>query len=516
MSNIRDVLLADAARSLEQRDITRIRSYVDTLTRGLTAVQRAFVLDGSRRIAALCPRRAGKTTAVRARLLRRSLMQRRSNCLYIAMTRQSAEELLWNELKTLNQELSLGAQFNNTALRMTIPALGSEITLSGADNRADIDKHRGQKYDEVWIDEAKSFPPKLLAELIDQVIAPALMDRRGTLGLIGTPGNILGGLFFDATRTGSTISRPWAERDDERWHSQKWEWSLHQWQLRDNTAVPHLWDEAQRTKEEKQWSDENPIWRREYLGQWVADDADRVYKYREVNEDGEPWNYWTPAPTTEGNPFGLPADHWWRYVYGIDLGSRDPFALVVLAYADTHPNLYQVYEYGQKGMTVTQVGELLTRLIERTGHPDAIVADLAGNGGMVIAELNQRYGLNIEAAEKKNKPDSIETTNSDLIDGRLKLLKGGQVAAQMSELQWDDTGMRENKAQRNDHCDACIYARRRAMHHFATDEAPAPALPDVAKHDLDDDERALGERLAARASGDPFASSFDTHDPWTS
>jgi hypothetical protein len=490
----RDVILADAGKAHAGRDAQRIRAYVDTILRQANPVQRRLILDPAKRIVALTPRRVGKTTAVRGRLVRRSLMQRGANCLYIGMTRQSAEELLWNPLKELNDELALGARFNNSALRMVIPSLGSEITLNGADNQADIDKYRGQKFDEVWIDESKSFKPKLLDELLKQVIGPALMDRRGTLGMIGTPGHILSGPFYEATRSGSAISKPWNEIGP----ADRNFWSLHSWTLRDNTALPHLWDEALGIKEREGWTDENPIWRREYLGQWVADDADRVYKFREYTDDGLPWNVWEPE-ATDANPFGLPGDHWWRFVYGVDLGSKDPFALQVLAYSDTCPTLYHVYEYSQKGLTVTQVGELLTDLISKTGYPEAIVADLAGNGGMIIAELNERFGLSVEAAEKKNKPDSIELTNSDLIDGRLKLLKGSLITQQMMDLQWDETGMKENKAQRNDCCDAFIYARRRALHHFYQADAPAKK-PQAAQVD-DEFDRLERERVARKSLG---------------
>ena len=481
----------------------RVQEYLRTLVNDLNPVQREMVFDPARRITVICGRRVGKTYAVKARNVRRFLLQRKANCLYIALTRQSAEELMWGELKELDAELKLGARFNNTALRMTNPTNGSEITLSGADNRADIDKHRGQKYDEVWIDECKSFPGKLLAELVSQVIEPALMDRKGTLGMTGTPGAVLSGPFYDATRSGSTISRPFRERDDPKWLTEKWAWSLHRWRTQDNVAQPHIWSEALKIKESNGYTDENPIWRREFLGEWTANDADRVYKYKEHDESGGDWNVWDPGPKTADNPFGLPDGHWWRYVYGIDLGAKDPFALNVLAYSDTHRDLLQVHEFAKRGMTVTGIGELLQGLIERTGYPDGIVADLAGNGGLVINELNERFGLSIEAAEKKNKPDSIELTNADFVDGRLKLLRGSETGEQAKALQWDETGMKENKAQRNDLLDALIYARRKALHHYSHEpEVSADVRPRVDIEMEEAEQRAFGKRGEFRSPWD--------------
>jgi hypothetical protein len=494
----RDVILADAGKAHAGRDAQRIRTFVDAILVQATAVQRELILDPARHIVALTARRVGKTTAVRGRLVRRMLLQRNARCLYIGMTRQSAEELLWIPLKELNDQLGLGAKFNNSSLHMILPSNGSEIRINGADNASDIDKFRGHKFDEVWIDESKSFKPKLLDELLRQVLEPALMDNNGTLGMIGTPGNILSGMFYEVTRNGSQASKPHSEMTKADVAEDKL-WSLHRWKLQDNTAKPDLWPKALANKAREGWTDENPIWRREYLGQWVADDADRVYKFKEYTEDGRPWNVWEPEPATEANPFGLPehGKHYWRFVYGIDLGARDPFALQVLAYADSYPDLLQVYEFSER-LELTQMGELLAGMVAKTGHPDGMVCDPAGLGGLAIDFLNQHYGLSIVMADKKNKPDSIEMTNSDFIDGRLKLLKGSKTGAQALDLQWDDTGLKENKAQRNDLLDALIYGRRSAQHRFVDLTAlGATSRPEPVQQD--DDEQKELERMRQRA-----------------
>lgn len=488
--------------------------------------QRSFVIDPGRRIAALVARRAGKTTGGRARFVRRMLRQKKAQCVYIALTRPHAEELMWAPLKDLAEQLGLEATFNETKMKMTLRRNGAELQLVGADDKREIEKLRGRKFHEAGIDEGASHPRSLLESLILRILGPALADFRGPLWIVGTPGHVLSGTFYDATRPGSDISRLYADRDLPEFRD--WQrWSKHAWSLEDNTAQPQLWEEALREKEANNWSDENPIWRREYIGLWAADDTEYVYRFRSHTDDGKPWNIWTPEAKTKENPFGLPGKHRWSYVYGIDFGSGgtkrepgeaikkgDPFALQILAFSETTPELYQAYEYvSPTRLHVTAVAKLVERLIEITGHPDGIVGDIAGSGGMILDELRDVHGIPIEAAEKKSKNDAIELLNSDLVDGLFKALPGSAFVEQAQHLQWDETGLKENKGQRNDALDATIYARRKARHQFARDpdpEPPIPGTPDALEREME----ALLDRSRRKHRGeeDFFAgddSSFD-------
>jgi hypothetical protein len=193
----------------------------------------------------------------------------------------------------------------------------------------------------------------------------------------------------------------------------------------------------------------------------------------------------------------------------MDLGHSDPFALEVFAYSLTSKTLFHVYEFSKKGMYAKTVAEHLlgselnhhkpSGIIGVTGWPDAMVADTAGLGGMLLEELSNVYGVRIEGAEKKNKHDAIELFNGDLIDGRIKILKGSELEKQLMHLQWDvdDVGrLKEPKKDRNDCTDAAVYCRRKAMHLFAGDPAkppPAHGSPMALDQRMKDDEdRAAG------------------------
>lgn len=429
---------------------------------------------------ALVARGGGKTTGGRARFILKMIRVPRAQCLFIATTRGQAESLMWVHLKDINDKMALGAKFNETKLTMRLKNK-SVLRLVGADDKREIEKLRGQPFHEVGIDEAASHNPKLLENLMFRVIGPRLGDYDGVLWTIGTPGHILAGPFYDATRPGSDKSRKWEDREHPDYVG--WVgWSFHAWDLTDGAPyiepMRNLLREAKIQKEAEGWSDEHPIWRREYLGQWAADDTERVYKFRPHDEDGEPWNVWTPLEKTKANPFGLPPEHEWYFVYGIDMGHSDPFALQIFAGSETCPDLLQVYEFSKKGMHSRTISEKLHEMIEITGYPIGMVADTPGLGGAILDELREVYGLDVEPAERKHKHDAIELLNGDLIDGHIKVLAKSALREEWEHLQWaiDDFGkLKENKGQANNHSDAALYARRKAHHHFSREpEAQRP------------------------------------------
>lgn len=421
----------------------------------------------------------------------------KAKCLFIATTRQQAEELMWPALKELLEKLGIAATFNETKLRCTFRRNGAQLRLVGADDKKEIEKLRGLPHHEVGIDEGASYDATLLDHLINRIIAPRLGDYGGCLWVIGTPGHVLSGLFYSVTRTGSEISRKYEDRESAEYAG--WQgWSTHFWSLQDGApyigAMSKLWAEALVNKAANGWSDSNPVWRREYLGQWAADDTETVYKYRAHDAAGAQWNQWSPEIDPRTGFAKLPPGDW-RFVYGLDMGHGDPMAIVVWAWNADERVLRQVYGFERREMYAKTIAELLlgedlnhdnpSGLFAVTGWPDAIVADTAGLGDAVLNELSNVYGVRITAAEKKNKYDSIELFNGDLIDGRIKVLKGSLLEEQLLSLQWaeDQWGkIKENKAQANHSTDAAIYGRSAAMHRFKEDQ-PSPRVQAAAQTD---------------------------------
>lgn len=460
--------------------------------------QRPLVDDVARRIVVLSSGRAGKTAGMRRRLLRRLVRKRGAKCLFIAKSAPAAEELMWTPLKETAAALGLDARFREDRLRMTLVKNGSTLRLVGADDTAEIDKLRGQPFDEVDIDEAASHNPERLQYLIEQAVGPRLGDYKGTLVLGGTPGALLRGFFYDLTKDYVSTKG----------------WSFHWWNM--EMAAPHVpaianaWEEALEQKANNGWSDQHPTWLREYMGRWAADDTQMVFRYQS-EKDGQPWNQWEPEKDEHGIAIRPKPKGDWHYVVGVDLGGGrtnsagaerkntsvkimgDPTAIEVLAWDDGDPdkNLWHVFEFHShetvplRTLAKVFLGEELSTdnpggLFGKLGWPDGMIADIGSLGGLILQELANTYGIAIEPALKKNLHDSREGMNGDLIDGRMHVIKDSVLEKQLTGLQWDIDRyglLAKNKRQRDDAADAGCYARSIAFHLLA-EQIAAPAKPE--------------------------------------
>lgn len=486
--------------------------------------QRNAADDDHRRVVATVGRGGGKTTMMKARAVRKLCRIPRCKLVYIATTRMQAEDLMWNGLKDALERLGVEATFNETKLRCTIKRNGSQIRLVGADDKREIDKLRGQSFHEVYIDEAASYPVALLENLLVRVIGPRLGDLNGSIVMGGTPGHILAGEFYEATRPGGKRHRPWRDRDNPDYAG--WlGWSSHHWTLEDAArhvpAMARLWAEALRERADRGWTDEHPVWKREYLGLWAADDSENIYKYR-AHVDGVPFNQWDPPRHGPSRIAVLPERDDWSYGIGLDLGHSDPFACQVFAFSPSDPTrtLYQVYEYEATRMYPQTIATLLigeehdadnpSGLIGEIGWPAAgIVCDLAGQGDSFLDEMRNVYGIHAIGADKapKYKFPAIEMFNGDLLAGRIKVLKGSKLETQLLTLQWqiDEFGrLKEDKGQANHSTDAAIYIRRQIATMFSGAEA-APAPKQRAPEPVDIvDPPAMGDEFKEWSGGGLF------------
>lgn len=457
--------------------------------------QREVYDDKGRRLVLLTGGRCGKTTGMGDDILQTMLTVPGARCLFIALTRDSAIDLLWDPLKETLEQLDIRrhAKLQEVSLRLRL-ANGAQLQLVGADDKKQIEKLRGIPRHKVWIDEAGSFDEQLLEFLIERVLGPRLGDYKGTLGIGGTPPPGLRGIFYEASRSGGN-NRHWKDRDDpafEGWIG----WSLHTWNALD--AAPYApriqsaWEEALETKKRNGWTDSHPVWMREYLGLWAADDTDTVFKYRSHLDDGTAWNEWDPEKDPATGVAHLPTT-WgqgWRYVFGIDLGSSDPTAIEGFAWhpSDDSKTLHHCYEFISRDVYARALAELLIGkelkhespggVFGVTGWPEATSVDTAALGGATLRELAEVYGIKLEKAEiqGKEKFGGIELVNGDLTEGRIKVMKGSELQKQFVQNQWDrdDFGQRKrHKGQRDDAADAAVCARLRAQH-LLSEEAPAP------------------------------------------
>ena len=454
------------ARQLQNKDRDAEKAVL-ILQRTFPA-QRDFIEDPCNRKAALCPRQCGKSFAVLVYALYTALCRPGARILILARVRRQVKGTYWGDLKQFCRDFELGATFREIALECELPN-GSTIIFGGADTAEEVDKHRGQRYDLIVIDEGKSYSAELMGEMIREVLEPALLAKRGTLALIGTPGSILAGPFWEITTCqrnaeGNPWARPYAQRKNPDWISVRAPWSLHKWTQQDNIHASWIWEGSLQIKEAHGYADDDPAWLREYLGHWVPDENMLVYAYARVTDDRV---HWVPSEDPESR-FGLPAGHDWRFVLGMDLGYHDDSSFVVGAWSDTYPALIYIHAEKHPCLNIEQIADRAKELEDTYGSFDARVADTGGLGKTVIESLSQVYGIHFEAARKTDKADHIKLLNSDILTGRIQVPRFSVLVEEWRTAQWEDSRKRTVDPNCDDHAsDGALYVWRYCHHHWS-------------------------------------------------
>ena len=358
------------------------------LDKFLFSKQLKFVEDPRPYKVAVCSRRSGKTVACAAHLVDIAKKNKDVVCLYITLSRNNAKKLIWKEIEKINRLYKLGGVPDNTELSMTFPDTGSVIYLSGAKDKSEIEKFRGLALKIVYIDECQSFK-SYIEDLVDDVLAPALLDYAGTLVLIGTPGPIPSGYFHEC-----------AVRSDA--------WSQHGWTFFDN---PFIVEKSKKTHQEllerelkrRGVKAEDPSIQREYFGRWELDsDSLWIHYDKDIN------HYTEMQPRTKYN-----------YIMGIDLGYEDADAIAVIAWSEQDPVTYLVEE-----IVVKRQG--LSELVDHIRHLSAkydvskMVIDEGGLGKKLAEEMRRRHGIPVQAADKARKQENVAFLNDSLRTGRFK------------------------------------------------------------------------------------------------
>ena len=358
--------------------------------------------------------------------------------LYVALSKETARNILWDNpatgLKRFDRQYGLGLKFNNASHIASFDN-GSQIYLHGAKNEDALEKLRGRPFRKAKVDEAASFAPMRLRRLVDKVLGPAMADYRGQLDLMGTPGKVLAGPWFESTSLATFGTSPFRGEPRCAYHDApaearaRAEWSLHQWSVADNTALPHIWaEEAQDEKRRKGWADDDPDWVNEWLGLWIVDLESLVYRYDAAHD----W---------DGG--ALPAGHVWEKVGAFYLTNEGHLGVVVCAYSATHPHMFQVDDRKAPRATAETISRIVGDLDRKHDLKDIVGARQSG-GKALLEELRMHYHIDCHPFLLRDKQDLVVLANADLEAGRIHVLGGSELSAELQGLQWSDPGERED------------------------------------------------------------------------
>lgn len=453
-----------AAREIQSKTdaaIARVRSLA-------FPKQLAFLDDPQRLKAALCTRRAGKSTAAGLMIVDGMLRRPGSSSLVIGLTRESIKRIYWKDVFFRIRDdarIPLRPNYSDLSIRHEN---GSACYFVGVDSTEDEKrKILGQKFFNVVVDESSEYTIDL-HELVYQTLRPATSDYRGTIAMTGTPGEILGTVerpqLFYAVTTGKEQG-----------------WSVHRWSAFDN---PH--QAAQHAEELADIERDRPLYKQttkyktHYLGEWPETSDRLVYRWADRNAIDS-------APACAS------------FVIGVDLGYKDETAFVVVGWRPHDPTLYVLSAVKRGGMNFDEVATEVRRL--RGAYPDArIVIDDANKQG--VEHMRAVYRLPFISAQKSAKRDHQRMLNSDLEMNRLRVVKADAqpLIDEWRALPWaDEWQSKEHDRFPNHVSDATLYAWRHARH-FRAEPTPAAAPTRDSEKYMDD----LMERRFARSDDEDY------------
>lgn len=374
-------------QATSQAEVDRFLSNKFNMSNFLFDQQLKFVEDPSPFKVAVCSRRSGKTIACAAHLIHTAITSPDTISLYITLSRNNAKKLIWREIIKFNDTYKLDGIPDISELSMTFPNK-SVIYISGCKDQSEVEKFRGLPIKLCYIDECQSFR-SYIKDLIDDVIAPALMDYAGNLCLIGTPGPVPSGYFHECSVESDT-------------------WSKHHWTFFDN---PHIAIKSGKTHQQildrelkrRGVLDSDPSIQREWYGKWVLDSDSLLIHYKADKN-----HYQELQPQIKYN-----------YIMGIDIGFKDADALSILAWSEQDPCTYLVEELITTKQGLTELVEQVKGL-QKKYDVSKIVMDMGGLGLKMGEEMSRRYQIPVEAADKARKMENIELLNDALRSGRFK------------------------------------------------------------------------------------------------
>jgi hypothetical protein len=400
------------------------RRAIDKVVAGIAEPQLRLLCDRSRWRVAVCSRQAGKNWAITRLLILRALERADSVVVYCNDTFRNARDVMWTDprdgLPVVLRELGIPHEPNETRMEVRL-GNGSLIQLVGADRQGGWDQLRGRKLDLIVADEMQRYEDAGLAYALGNVVPDCLAARGGSFVGIGTPDIFCAGTFHDL-----------CERTPPGW-------TVHRWTARDLDGITPVWREQLRWKAEHGIADDDPRWLRDKLGLWVRDDSKLILPLVERSL----WDGTVPdSVPARGGLMHVPRSQPLRAFAGVDFGFTDATAVCVGSISREEGVLRELHTEEASGLNTAQVADMLRRCMEAHGV-ERFYGDAAA--AQTIEDLRTLYRLPVVAVEKHDKALWIQEMAAHLLDGRLRIRRGGPLHDELLRLSPDPERLLQRK-----------------------------------------------------------------------
>ncbi len=376
-------------------------------------------------------------------------------CLYAGLTRDSAKEAIWKLLVDFLHKVGIPHQAKESTLQILFNN-GSKITLFGCDMANARNRLRSRKFKLIIFDETGFFAA--LDDLVGACL-PMLMDFGGTLCMTSSPGELLQGLFYKADQG----------KDKSNWDT--FFWTSHEnphfqkppvndetadsypaWAVKcfETRAQYELWFVL---KTKYAYDEENPEYRREFLGEWVKSKKSLVY------------------PVTEANVFDKLKIMHPEYAVSVNLSHPFISTLIVGRYSEYSRYLSIEEHIDLPDRTFDQFAEVIRQKMAEY-KTNTLIGYIGDYSKDIATQFKRRYKLPLLPMDRKDLSYHQRIYAADVIKGNVQIKRGLQVFEEHGTIVKDKEG-NEIDGQVNHASNTCLALHRRIYQtHLAHYVAP--------------------------------------------
>jgi len=370
--------------------------------------QQKVLISKEKYIYLMAGRRAGKSEADVRKAVYTALDREDARVLLIGLSFTRCLEVFWQPIVQLLDNLGVDVVSHNRSEGTIKLGNSSEIHFHGNTTVDERDKLRGSKWDVIIIDEVQN--QKSLPILINEILEPTLLDRKGQLILSGT-GPRTRGLYWE-----------------ELWTNNSNALRLN-WNISNNPFIPDYEKVLEDIKKEKGLTDNSPLFLREYMGQISYDDDAMVFRLTEDNyfEDADLVKWINEQPVADI-----------KFSAGLDYGWTDADGFVIIIFSTSRPEKFLIWEHKSNRSGITELADKIKEGIKWVHEnplfqsiPDKyfyIYSDAGGGGKKISYELSTQYQLPCLDAYKVDKDFQIEMLQEEVRTGNFKVRRTGPFA----------------------------------------------------------------------------------------
>lgn len=349
-------------------------------------------------------RRGGKTKDWSSLLADRAIAHEKGVALYLGRTAKSSFEMAWRP--TVETLKMIGVDFEpHIAAQSLILGTGVEIQFRGRNTREDIENLRGKPYFLSVVDEIQSDQTEKLRYIIRDILEPAGKDFEDSqIAMGGTPPRVPGNYA------------------EEMYLSNRQDIKRLSWNLSVNPHIPASERDLEKTRIAKGFREDDPTWRREYLGIVGSYDTEAlVFKLEAANHfvEASLVQWIASQPITDIFLAG-----------GIDYGFDDYNSAAIILASESKGERFLLAEYKGHRQSTSDFGNEIKRLTTLVvGNPIlAAVAkrftwfcDTEGLGKQLTHDLAAMYGISVQPAYQGQPDLMVEMLQDDIKSARFKV-----------------------------------------------------------------------------------------------